>query len=478
MADPEHETESSVVIPEEEFQRIVREKMCVLRSLSSVARAFTQQDYTLTPALVSTRLAHMDSVEKTANTELQEWLESQRKLGRNPHPFDFQQVTDQVRTKLISEDRLNIKKMIKSVANGKDIASPLELALEPLTARFETVSEYSQLLRALKNPANQVCVILPGHMAHFGLSADGNLVSLSDVDSNNKPIVFDDIAVSLMMFHHRKIYSNENYNIVIFTKEEKVPDESGKRIDDTFLDTNATDPDFVTVTQRVESYGDQPIYPPLFFKVEEHIYPEVTNYREEGRRTAAIQKPEAVACGYLARKLAVLESNFAMSFDVSSKMQDLYIKQAEILDMKLPVGNIWQKDVSDGIKFFLMMINPISQVREKMEQELAASAAPPPRESRFNFSFFRRKKVPNIREVFWDRYNATFKDPLMEDEFAIGEHTTQRIVEQEMENLRESLPKNPGGARTEDEIQARIRSRELGLQIARSFYLKSLALAA
>lgn len=165
-----------------------------------------------------------------------------------------------------------------------------------------------------------------------------------------------------------------------------------------------------------------------------------------GRLTPA----EAAAMKMLLTESTALAQSYVLSdWETSSKILQV---------LQLP-KNGWQGDAIEALGDFGMRLGMAAGVRDRV---LSGKGRP---DTKTHSSFNQRP--------WWDE----FVDPIRLDQLILGRNTADAIVKSVSHMSEKMISNNPEGARTQEEIQARIASRKHGVILASDLYLEALGRA-
>lgn len=192
------------------------------------------------------------------------------------------------------------------------------------------------------------------------------------------------------------------------------------------------------------------VYPPVFPSWQEPQRVPALKTEPDSSQEGQLAPAEAVAFRVLGDESSALLQFFGRRFETSGKIDEV-----------LGTGDeAWQSDAIEGIGELGGLLAVASGVRERMLGGQEASGS---------------RSLQDIVKLRWDRM---FRQALQQDGLRIHAHTTQRAVEEIERRAREQIPQNPGGARNEREIEARIAGRMRGATLARDLYLETVDHAA
>jgi len=198
---------------ESESKEAIDEKMCVLRSLTSVVKSFTQEEVGPDPQMIKKRLDQIKVLEARMQQKYEEEVKEWEKTGRKLGGLDIIKLSHRIHVESELEDHINIKEFIDSLLIDKENRGSLARGLRGLVVEYKTTASVLDLIRSLRDPDNQVCIRVAGHFMHVGLSEKTRLVSLSDLDASGNPAF-----LGMSMF--KSFGKSGDNNMIIFTKAE------------------------------------------------------------------------------------------------------------------------------------------------------------------------------------------------------------------------------------------------------------------
>lgn len=192
------------------------------------------------------------------------------------------------------------------------------------------------------------------------------------------------------------------------------------------------------------------IYPPTQFPNPPNRVPESTLRRvPESDLNGYLFPAEAVAVTVLLTECSALAQAWGRSFETSNKLHAVLQLPPEGLD----------NDAIAGIAEFGDTLAAASAVREWL-----ANGDGEPTGTTINDKF---------KRGLWRRYSGA----IGQDNLGLGSTTSEAIVRTIAEFARRDIPHNPEGARTPEDVGAKIESRIHGARLAQELYLEALALA-
>jgi hypothetical protein len=190
------------------------------------------------------------------------------------------------------------------------------------------------------------------------------------------------------------------------------------------------------------------IYPPAFATwrnpVLEHGLSPQPHYKEDGMLSPA----EAVAVKVVADEGSALAQNLFENYDKTMLISEL-------------VGNPdgWPSDVVDGIAHFGYSLCGAIRIREKIARGEAIPTG--------------RTIGDDLIRNLWQRY----QEPLKLDNMIIGKNTVTEAVKSADELVEREIRGVPEGAKNEEELQVRMRSRRRGIELGAKIYNQVLDVA-
>lgn len=193
------------------------------------------------------------------------------------------------------------------------------------------------------------------------------------------------------------------------------------------------------------------LFPPNYFPSVRESRPETSiritpdSYFFDGKLSQA----EAATIIVLLNEASALCQSFAVDWKTSNKLHEaLGLKEGD-----------WQSDAIEGFSEFGDMLGWAAGIRERI---------------------LREGKEPQLKTIgdhaikgWWDK----FAEPVRQDGMILGENTAEAIVEAVGEFAERDIPRNPEGAKNQEEIRARIRSKKHGARLAKDLYLETLSFA-
>lgn len=191
------EPQSAEAQEEALIEERTEEKICLLRSLTSVAEAFTQQKIGPNPQVTRKRLVQIRKLEIKMNQKIEGEIEEyEKRVGKKLIGQDLVDLCSNVGAESGLEDDQNVKEFIDSLLTDKENPSPLEKGLKGLTVEYRRGTSLVDIIKSM-NGGNKLCIMVPGHIMHVGFKPGaGGFVSLSDLDSAGNPTPIDSSKIS------------------------------------------------------------------------------------------------------------------------------------------------------------------------------------------------------------------------------------------------------------------------------------------
>lgn len=158
-----------------------------------------------------------------------------------------------------------------------------------------------------------------------------------------------------------------------------------------------------------------------------------------------LKKSEAVAEKVLLDETSAFYQNFAKNDQTARKIDEA---------LQLPKGG-WQMDATDGITEYGLYVGIAAGVREEMRKGEKPAKG--------------RRSIGDVVKADWRK---KFEEPLKADGLNIGRNTSRAIKDSIAELAERDIPNNPEGAKTPEEIQARIQSKKHGAQMAEKLFFE------
>lgn len=205
--------------------------------------------------------------------------------------------------------------------------------------------------------------------------------------------------------------------------------------------------DAVEEVKRLSARGD--LYPPDFPTVRYSRPKSSVQLSSSSMLRGKISPAEAAAMKFLQDESSALAQSFARDWETTRKLQEA---------LQLPKKG-WQSDTIDGIGEFGTFLGIAAGVRE----QISSGEGKP--------------KGKTIGDKLKRSWFDKFAEPIQQDQMVLGKNTAKAVQEAISEFTERDIPNVPEGARTEEEIQARIASKKYGAQKAANLYLETLGLA-
>lgn len=204
---------------------------------------------------------------------------------------------------------------------------------------------------------------------------------------------------------------------------------------------------------RSLAQGQRRIYPPTQFPIPPDRVPESTlRLTPESDLNGRLLPAEAVAVTVLLTECSALAQAWGRNFKTSATLHGVLQLPPEGLD----------HDAIAGIAEFGDSLAAVAAVREWTENGEGEPAG--------------TTMMDLVKRKLWRRY----RNALGEDKLALGPTTAETIVHAISESARRDIPHNPEGARTPEDIAAKIEkieSRIHGARLAKQLYLEARTLA-
>jgi len=197
----------------------VEEKICLLRSLTSVAETFTQQKIDPDPQATRKRLVQIRKLEIKINQKIHEGIMGwEKRVGKKPIGQDVINLSIKANAEVELEDDENIKEFIDSLLTDKENPSPLEKGLKGLTVEYRKGTSLVDIMKSMGG-GNKVCIMVPGHIMHVGFKPEaGGFVSLSDLDSVGNPTPIGSRISSFVSFGQ----NGKRDNMIVFSRKDNL----------------------------------------------------------------------------------------------------------------------------------------------------------------------------------------------------------------------------------------------------------------
>jgi hypothetical protein len=192
------------------------------------------------------------------------------------------------------------------------------------------------------------------------------------------------------------------------------------------------------------SEGGREIFPPRFATLENPKSASALRTEPYSIHDGHLNPDEAVAIKILLDESSALYQYYAINFETSHKIREILgLKQGD-----------WQSDVMDGLAEFGIFAGLAAGVREQIERNS------PPLEDM-------------IKKDWWSK----FEEPLRKDGLVLGKYTVEAIEKVVAGYAERDIPTDPEGAKTPQEIRARIESKKHGAKLAGMLFLEARELA-
>lgn len=207
--------------------------------------------------------------------------------------------------------------------------------------------------------------------------------------------------------------------------------------------------DAVDEVKRLSSNGRE-IYKPDFASLRKPESAKTLKTEPDSQFDGPLNNEEAVALKILLDESSALFQHYAIDFETSDKIQEI---------LGLPKDG-WQSDAMEGIAKFGSYAGIAAGVRDQIRRN-----EPPPKEL--------KTWGDRTKKDWWER----FAEPLKKDGLVIGRNTVTAVEGVVAEFAERDIPKVPEGAKTPEEIRARIESQKHGAKLAGKLYLETKELA-
>jgi len=234
-------------------------------------------------------------------------------------------------------------------------------------------------------------------------------------------------------------------------------------VDEKALSTNALDHALAFSENSAQLFSDaieqvkilaktaDAIYPPIGFPTWRNRYPESTiRLQPDSDFDGQLTFAEAAATVILLNEVSALAQASGRSYEMSDKLHTV---------LQLPESG-WQSDTIDGLADFGNMLGWAARIRERI---ISGEGMP------------NEKTLGNAaKRSWWDK----FEKPVRQDGLKLGENTAEAIIKTIVELAKRDIPNNPEGAKTPEQMAARIASKKHGADLAAQLYLEGLKMAA
>lgn len=329
------------------------------------------------------------------------------------------------------------------------------LSNSPITCEIISIRsgiDRGQLLelirKASQNPHQQIALIIPSHMAHIKASGDGRIIFLSDLNNEGKPVAISetDFLVLLTLTLREK---REGELLIFYEGEELVLRESLPKIGDDFFGFSLNDPDYQKAKSLIDGLfsikkpQETRVFGLRIYDLRRHIsqfrdvYPYPTFFDWDARSIGRLTAREAAILGALARKAALLEFVFHR-LEITEETRVRIVRILRQMNSDFPV---YLLDVAEGILSFCRFLAEISD----------------------------SERLKNIFTPDPDHHVQRLLEAYRNDGNELGINCVR-----EVSSLSKNFPIRPYAGETREEREERKRSRDLGVEIASSFYLSAL----
>jgi hypothetical protein len=234
-------------------------------------------------------------------------------------------------------------------------------------------------------------------------------------------------------------------------------------VDEKALSTNALDHALAFRENSAQLFSDAIGQVKVLARTSDAIYPPIgfPTWRNRCSESTIRLQPDSDFDGQLtfaeAAATVVLLNEVSALAQASGRTDEMSDKLHAVL--QLP-ENGWQSDTIDGLADFGNMLGWAARIRERI---ISGEGAP------------NGKTLGDAAKRSW--WNK-FEKPVRQDGLKLGENTAQAIIKTIVALAERDIPNNPEGAKTPDQIAARIASKKHGAELAAQLYLESWRLAA